>query len=102
MSTRKRIYNYRCDNDCKQSGCPSHKLVALLQDTSDIVIIENENGDTVFSGDINKCNALIDVLHSLDYQDRIYFPTIDGLNEPDSFEDVVPTPPLTNKDNVVG
>ena len=45
MSTRKREIKYRCDDDCRMEGCPSHKLVGTLQDTSDVVIIENEKED---------------------------------------------------------
>ena len=90
MSTRKRIIKYRCDNDCKMSGCEGHKLVGTLQDTSDIIIIQDEQGNNVYSGDISKTCALIDILHSLDYRDSIYFPTIKGIANEDDFLEVAP------------
>lgn len=87
MSTINRVIKYRCDNDCKMSGCEGHKLVGSLQTTSDVVIINNENGEYVYSGDINRTNALLDILHSLDYEHSIYFKTLKGLNNRDDFED---------------
>ncbi len=79
MSTRARKISYRCDNDCRMEGCPGHVLTGTLQDTSDVVIIEDEKGTYVFSGDINRTNALIDILSSLDYNDASYFPRITPL-----------------------
>lgn len=76
MSTRHREQEYRCDNDCVYSGCQGHKLVGTLQDTSDIVIIDDENGERIFSGDISKTKALINILGSLDYNDQSYFDRI--------------------------
>lgn len=72
MSTRNRTIEFRCDNDCKMSGCPGHKLKGLLQTTSDCIIIEDEEGNIIYSGDINKTIALLKIIYQLDY-DSLYF-----------------------------
>ncbi len=56
-------------------GCPSHTLKGILQNTSDVVIVDDEKGNYVFSGDINRTTALLKLLRNLDY-DGIYFPDL--------------------------
>jgi len=85
MSTRARKIKFRCDNDCKQSGCEGHVLDGTLQDTSDWIVIVDEQDNIVFSGDINKTRAMLDILHSLDYKDSIYFKTLKGFHAEEDF-----------------
>ena len=80
MSTRKRAIRYKCDEDCNRCGCHGHEMIGTLQDTADIVIIKDEQGNNIYSGDISKTNALIDLLHDLDYCESTYFKTIKGLS----------------------
>ena len=86
MATRNKTIKYRCNNDCEMSGCKGHKLIGTLQTTNDVVIIKNEEGRHIYSGDMNQTNALLDILHSLDYEDSTYFKTLSGLNNKDDFE----------------
>jgi hypothetical protein len=44
MATNKLRRNYRCSDDCEQSGCPSHMAVLTHQSASDAYSFDNGKG----------------------------------------------------------
>ncbi len=65
MSTRQATQTYRCWNDCRQEGCPSHDITVLLQTTSDILIIDFN--DKHISFDPSEWKALKKILQAWNY-----------------------------------
>ena len=49
---------YRCFNDCVQTGCPGHKLRVVYYGTADVVEVY-ENGEPVDFFDPNRLDAII-------------------------------------------
>ena len=68
MATWEREIEYRCDNDCKSSGCPSHKMKVEIQTTADILTIYPSLGqEKHICFDMNRWAALKTVLQDWDY-----------------------------------
>ncbi len=60
MATIKREIEFRCDNDCKQSGCPSHKGVFTFQTTATVFCWSVDGKETWF--DYNQLEAFTNIL----------------------------------------
>lgn len=65
--TRKVDYEYKCFNDCRQEGCPGHKMQLIYETVSDMVTLvtlghKDKNGEWTNSKtevfDRNELNAL--------------------------------------------
>lgn len=61
MSTWNLETTYRCSDDCKQSGCPSHKLKLSYNNTSESFSLLAD-GKYVFGGDINLLESFLELL----------------------------------------
>ena len=45
MGNITRSHQYRCSEDCRMEGCPSHKMEINIQTTSDIMRVEIDGKD---------------------------------------------------------
>lgn len=69
MSTIKIDTPYKCDNDCKISGCPGHILHAEYQSTSDIYSFHiDDNKEALFYSDRNKMVAILSAIHEFAFR----------------------------------
>lgn len=66
MSTLRNEIEYRCFNDCRQEGCPSHKMTLAIQNTSEIMIVEIDGKPWIFA-EPNEWEALKRMLVETDY-----------------------------------
>ena len=66
MGTIRNEEEYSCFNDCKQSGCPKHKMELEIQTTSDIMTVTID-GEDWFSADPSEWEALKKMLAACDY-----------------------------------
>lgn len=68
MATIKREAEFHCFNDCKQSGCPGHKLDLSIQTTSEIMSVYVD-GELLFAVDPEEWKAIKSMLYDM-YYDR--------------------------------
>ena len=61
-----RKQNFRCYDDCIMSGCKGHTLQVNVQTTADIMEVLID-GETLFTTDPSKWEALLKAVDSLDY-----------------------------------
>lgn len=66
MGTWKAEKEYSCFNDCKQSGCPKHKMEVRIQTTADYLSVY-EDGKLLFSCDPEEWNTLKSILKEWNY-----------------------------------
>ena len=66
MGTLIRQQDFRCSDDCARSGCQGHTLQVNVQTTSDIMDVLID-GETLFTTDPAKWDALLKAVDSLDY-----------------------------------
>lgn len=69
MATVKKEITYRCYDDCKMSGCPSHKGILKFQSVSNAYNF-NMNGKEYFFEE-GELQAMIDLIKSLGRVDCI-------------------------------
>lgn len=70
MATITHTLSYRCSNDCKMEGCPSHEAKLIYQSCSDAYTFENGKGETKYF-ERGELEALIILLKGLDRADAI-------------------------------
>lgn len=68
MSTIIKTIKYRCSDDCKISGCPSHEAVLAYQSVSDAYSFENGKGEIYYfeRGELESFITLLKELNRLD------------------------------------
>ena len=66
MATKIIEKEYSCFNDCKQSGCPKHKMRVQIQTTSDHLSVY-EDDKLVLSFDPEEWKTLKSILKDCDY-----------------------------------
>lgn len=66
MSTRRNNRFFICHNDCRPEGCQGHELVGELETKSSVIFVVDGQGKPIYSGNINKTKALLELLKSLD------------------------------------
>jgi hypothetical protein len=65
MATIEREWNYKCDDDCEQSGCPGHKASFLFQTTSGVFCYKSTEDDEGTWFDGNELTAFLKVLEEV-------------------------------------
>ena len=55
---------YFCDDDCKQSGCPSHLLELQINNTAGVGCVKKDGKELLWL-DCNKAQALYEMLEFL-------------------------------------
>ena len=71
MGNIKHKSTFRCSDDCRMEGCPSHELKISIQTCSDIMDVEID-GKRWFNSEVGQWRALIKALKEIDY---IFFDT---------------------------
>lgn len=61
---------YRCFNDCRQEGCPGHKLRFERFNTVDLYEVFDDKGECLFRFDQNEWKAMLKSKATLDARDR--------------------------------
>ena len=56
---------YRCSDDCVQSGCPSHTLTLTYNSVVDRIVLTNTLGDKFVGFERNEIEAFIELLLQL-------------------------------------
>ena len=62
---------YRCFEDCRMEGCPSHKMEVFIQTTADVMEVKKD-GEAWFFSDPTEWKTLLEMLNSHDY---VFFPS---------------------------
>ena len=66
MSNIEREISFRCSDDCKQAGCPGHKMTVFIQTTSDVMIVQIDGKDFIIA-DPYEWSALKKLLKEINY-----------------------------------
>ena len=66
MSTLVKEKKFRCFEDCRQSGCPTHLMRVEIQTTSEVLMVYIDD-KKVFGADPNIFSTLIAILAGFDY-----------------------------------
>lgn len=66
MSTLKQSEVFRCFDDCKQEGCPSHDMRVEIQNTSENLSVYVDD-KFWFGGDPSQWKTLKDILERINY-----------------------------------
>ncbi len=70
MATINHELKYRCNDDCLQSGCPSHIAKLQVQTTSDYYTFDNGHG-SIHHFERGELEAFIKLLKGIDRLDTI-------------------------------
>lgn len=77
MTSVERTVNYRCSDDCLQSGCPSHEGKLIFQSVSDAYTFMMKGREMSFER--NELQAMLDLLGMLERCDAVAVPTVGNL-----------------------
>jgi hypothetical protein len=66
MGTLRQEKEFTCFNDCRQSGCPGHKMTLSIQTTSEALTAEID-GKQFVSADPSEWEALMELVKRCDY-----------------------------------
>ena len=79
MVNCKREITYRCNNDCRIAGCPSHKGILEFQSCSNAYHF-NMNGRDLFFEE-GELQAMIDLIRSLNRVDCVKLTRVEDTNK---------------------
>jgi hypothetical protein len=82
MSTSELKRTYRCWNDCRMEGCPSHEATLTFQSVSDALTFDDGRGQK-FHIQTPELEAFLDMLQELStYRVEIKLPSsVEGSNK---------------------